>query len=85
MTYKGVVKENVVILEEGASLPNGARVAVTVEEIPPTGVGELTSEEREEHRALVARMKEFGQKLAGRQVNLGDLILEGREELENRA
>ncbi|MGH7965855.1 MAG: hypothetical protein ACRERD_29230 [Candidatus Binatia bacterium] len=85
MIYKVLLKGNVVILEEGAHLPNGAKVAVTVEGMPQTDVEELTSEEREEHRALVARMKEFGQRLAGRQVNLGDLILEEKEELVNRA
>ena len=85
MPYKGVVKDNVVILEEGVCLPNGTRVAVTVEEMAQAGLGEVTPEETEERRALVARMKEFGQRLAGQQVNLGDLILEGREELENRA
>jgi hypothetical protein len=30
-------------------------------------------------------MKAFGEKLAGRQINLGDLVLEGRKELEERA
>ena len=29
MRYKGVVKEKVVLLEEGAHLPDGARVTVT--------------------------------------------------------
>ena len=79
MPYKGVVKDNVVILEEGACLPNGTRVAVTVEEMAQAGLGEVTPEETEERRALVARMKEFGQRLAGQQVNLGDLILGGRK------
>jgi len=85
MTYKGVVKGNVVVLEEGVHLPDGVRVTVTVEQMEQVEVGEVTSEELEERRVLVARMKEFGQRLAGRQVNLGNLILEGREELENRA
>jgi len=30
-------------------------------------------------------MKVFSQRLAGRHVNLGDLVIEGREELANRA
>jgi hypothetical protein len=38
-----------------------------------------------ERRALVAKMKVFGERLAGRQISLGDLILEGRKELEDRA
>jgi hypothetical protein len=31
------------------------------------------------------QMKAFGQRLAGRHVHLGDLILEERQELEDRA
>jgi len=85
MTYKGVVKGNVVVLEEGIHLPDGVRVTVTVEQMEQVEVGEVTPEELEERRVLVARMEEFGQRLAGRQVNLGNLILEGREELENSA
>ena len=85
MTYKGVVKGNVIILEEGIHLPDGVRVAVTVELVEQVEAVEVTPEEIEKRRAVVARMKEFGQRLAGRHVNLGDLILEGREELENRA
>ena len=30
-------------------------------------------------------MQAFGQRLAGRRLHLGDLIIEGREELEDRA
>lgn len=74
MIYKGVVKRNVVLLEEGVHLPDGVRVAVTLE---PVEGEELTFEKLEERQAVVARMKEFGQQLAGRRVNLGDLILEG--------
>lgn len=46
---------------------------------------EVTPKEIEVRRAVIAQMKEFGQRLVGRKVDLGDLILEGREELENRA
>ena len=84
MTYKGVVKGNVVILEEGIHLPDGVRVSVTVEQVEQAEVVEVTPEELKERRALVVRMKEFGQRLAGRHVNLGDLILEGREEPDRR-
>jgi hypothetical protein len=85
MTYKGVVKNNVVILEEGSHLPDGTRVTVMAEELVQEEEREETPEEREERRALVARMKEFGQRLAERRINLGNLILEEREELEDRA
>ena len=47
---------------------------------------EVTPEELAQRRALVAQMKAFGQRLAGgRHVNLGELVLEGRQELENHA
>ena len=86
MTYKGVVKGNtVILLEEGVHLPNGTAVVVTVEQATQ-GEGEsVTPEELNARCALIARMKEFGQSLAGRNVNLGDLLLEARDELENRA
>lgn len=83
MTCKGIVKDNVVILEEGAHLPDGAIVVVTVQQA--TQEKEVSPEEIIERQALVARIKAFSQKLAERNVNLGDLIIEGREELENRA
>lgn len=80
MRCKGIVKGNVVLLDEGAHLPDGTRVMVTVEQAE-----EITSEELAERRALVVKMKAFGERLVGRQINLGDLVVEGREELEDRA
>ena len=85
MKCKGIVKGNVVLLEEGVHLPDGARVTVTVEQAEQAEAEEVTAEELEERRALVAKMKAFGERLAGRQINLGDLVLEGRKELEDRA
>ena len=46
---------------------------------------DVTVEELEQRRDLVTRMKAFGERLKERYVNLADLILEGREELEERA
>ena len=84
MRCKGVVKGNVVLLEEGVHLPDGIRVTVTAE--PEKQMEEdITPEELEQRRALIGRMKAFGKRLQDRQLNLGDLILEGREELEERA
>jgi hypothetical protein len=84
MTYKGVVKDNTVVLEEGTHLPNGATVWVTLAPAQPEKEEAVTEEELRERQAVVARIEEFSQKLAGRNVNLGDLILEEREELRNR-
>jgi hypothetical protein len=83
MTYKGVVKGNTIILEEGVHLPNGTTVVVTVEQT--TQEESVTPGELNQRHMLVAQMRKFGQKLAGRNVNLGDLILEAKDELENRA
>jgi hypothetical protein len=83
MMYKGVVKDNVVIVEEGVYLPNGASVVVIVDQVE--GEKNVTSKEVTERQALVARMKAFGQRLEGRDISLGDLILEGRKELEDCA
>ncbi len=80
MRCKGIVKENVVLLEEGVHLCDGARVTVTMEQVE-----EITSGELAERKALVTKMKAFGERLAGRQINLGDLVVEGRGELEDRA
>ena len=84
MQCKGIVQGNVVILEEGAHLPDGVSVTVIVEPEEQLEEAEVTPEELAQRRALGERMKAFGQRLAGRRVNLGDLVIEGREELEDR-
>ena len=80
MRCKGIVKDNVVVVEEGVHLPDGAAVLITIQREE-----EVSPEERQQRQALVARMKAFGQRLGARKFNLGDLVLEGREELESRA
>lgn len=84
MRCKGIVKGNVILLEEGVHLPDGAQVTVTVEQQDQVEE-EVTPEELEQRRDLVTRMKAFGERLKDRDMNLGDLIVEGREELEERA
>lgn len=83
MMCKGIVKDNVVIVEAGVCLPNGASVVVIVDQVGKEK--EVTPEEMTERQTLVARMKAFGQRLEGRNINLGDLALEGKEELNDRA
>jgi hypothetical protein len=83
MQCKGIVKDNIVILEEGVHLPEGATVLITVQSGRQDET--LAPEELHQRQALVARMKVFGQKLAGREINLGDLIIEEKEELDDRA
>jgi hypothetical protein len=82
-SYRGVVQGNIIILEEGVHLPNGTTVVVIAPSAPQEE--EMTSEELNERQELVTRLKAFGQKLAGRTVNLGDLVLEAKDELEDRA
>jgi hypothetical protein len=81
---KGRVHGNTVILDEGISLPDGTRVTVTVEQENLTEEA-ITHEELVQRRALAAQMEAFGQQLAGRHISLGDVVLEGKEELEDRA
>jgi len=85
MQCKGIIQGNVVILEEGVHLPDGARVTVTVEREGQVEEEDVSREELEQRRTLIAQMKAFGERLAGRHVNLGALILEAREEIEDRA
>jgi hypothetical protein len=85
MRCKGRVQGNIVILEEGVHLPDGTPVTVMVEQREMAEQEEITQEELVQRCALVAQMKAFGQRLVGRHVPLSDLILEGREELEDRA
>jgi hypothetical protein len=85
MQCKGIVQGNVVILEEGIYLPDGMHVTVTVAQEEQQAPGEVTDEELAQRRALGEQMKAFGQRLAGRSLSLGDLVIEGREELEDRA
>jgi len=85
MQCKGIVQGNVVILEEGVYLPDGVHVTVTVAQEEQQRQAEVTDEELAQRRALGERMKAFGQRLTGRHVNLADLVIEGREELEDRA
>ena len=70
MQCKGIVQGNIVILEEGVHLPDGVRVSVTMEQEEEQEPAEVTPEELAQRRALGERMKAFGQRLAGRQVNL---------------
>ena len=83
MKGQGVIHGNMVILDEDVHFPEGVRVTVTVEPETPAVDG-LTPEDLAQRRTLVAQMRVFGQRLAGRNVCLGDRVLEAREELEDR-
>jgi hypothetical protein len=80
MQCKGIVQGHVVILEEGIYLPDGVRVVVTVKQEEQLEPAEVTHEELARLRALREQMKAFGQRLVGRRVHLGDLVIGRREE-----
>jgi hypothetical protein len=84
MQWKGVVHGNVVVLDEGGQLPDGGRVTVTLDQTEVIRTEAVTPDDLEQRRTWAAQMRAFGQQLTGRQVQLGDLVLEGREELEER-
>jgi hypothetical protein len=85
MQWKGVVHGNIVVLDKGEQLPEGVRVTVTIDQTDVMGTEDLTPNDLEQRRAWASQMRALGQQLTGRQMNLGDLVLEGREELEERA
>ena len=84
MQCQGTVQGNVVILEEGISLPDGLRVTVTVEQEAQPEPADIPQEAIAQRYALGKQMQAFGQRLAGRRLHFGDLIIEGREEFEDR-
>jgi hypothetical protein len=70
-------------LDEDVHFPEEVRVTVMVE--PGTPAADiLTPADLTQRRTLVAQMQAFGQRLAGRNVYLGERVLEDREELEDR-
>lgn len=70
ITHKGVVKENVVVLEEGAHLPEGAEVEVRLIERPAARAEAFA-------RVLSSRI--------GRHVGMDELIEEDKKEREEHA
>lgn len=78
MRCKGIVRGNKVLLEEEVRLPDGVHVTITVEEGQMEE--QISPEELEPRRNLVAQMKAFWKRLEGRHIDLGDLVIKGREE-----
>lgn len=61
-------------------LPDGVRVMMTVEQEEQQEPAGVTDEELAQRRALGERMKAFSQRLVGRRVHLGNLVIKGHEE-----
>ncbi len=75
MTAKGTVKGNIVVLDEGEKLPDGARVEVRVIET------ELAPEELRQRVELANRIRAHQ---VHRSVGMGEILREARQELEER-
>ncbi len=82
MQWKGVVQGNVVVLDEGAQLPEGSRVTIAIEQ---TEREPIAPDDFEQRQAWVTQVCALGERLKDRQIDLGNLVLESREELEERA
>lgn len=76
MAYKGIVKGNVIVLENNAVLPEGIEV-----EVRPL----LSKTDLIKRKAAVRRLEALGEKLKGRNINLSEYVIKAREELEERA
>lgn len=85
MQWKGVVHGNVVVLDEGAQLPEGSRVTVAIESTEQARSDSVAPADRQRRQAWMAEMKAFGEQLKGRRIHLSNQVLESREELEERA
>ena len=81
MTYRGVVHGNVIVLEAGVHLPEGAEVEVIPRE---EASGGIPREEQDERKALGIRMVLLSERLASRHLHLAEAALEARKELEER-
>lgn len=68
--YKGVIKGNVIILRNNAVLPKGTEV-----EIRPL----IHEPDLSKRKESVKRIKEFGEKLKGRNINLSKYVIEARQ------
>jgi hypothetical protein len=85
MQWKGVVQGNIVVLDEGALIPEGSRVTIAIEPIDRARSHPAVPDDVEQRQAWAAHLTTFGERLRGRQMSLGNLVLESREELEERA
>ncbi len=75
MTAKGTVKGNIVVLDEGEKLPDGARVEVQV--IEQTFSAEELRQREEVFRRIIAHA-------VPRPVGMDEILRENRQELEER-
>ena len=70
--FEGVVRDNVVVLDDSVRLPEGVRVQVRVES-PPTAAAD---EERDPFDALLRRRAVY----AGRRIDMDEIIEEEKQD-----
>jgi hypothetical protein len=87
VTYKGVVRGRVVVLEGDSMLPEGARVTIVPEPTARRPLRVLSAEEVRRRKAACERLEALADRIARTAwpgLNLGDDVLEARRELEER-
>ena len=87
MTYKGVVRGSVVVLEGDSKLPEGTRVTIVPEPTERRPLRALSEEELERRKAACERLEALADRIARTAkpgLNLGDDVIEARRELEER-
>lgn len=87
VTYRGVIRGNTVILEEDATLPEGARVTVVLEPTERGPLRSLSEEELKRRREACERIEAFAARIAKTAkptLNLGEHVVEARRELAER-
>ncbi|ETW97612.1 hypothetical protein [Candidatus Entotheonella palauensis] len=85
MQWKGIVQGNVVVLDEGAHLPEGSRVTIAIEQANRALSEPTSPDDVEQRQAWMTQVNAFGDRIKDRQIHFGNLVLESREELEERA
>jgi hypothetical protein len=87
VTYKGVVRGSVVVLEGDSKLPEGTRVTIVPEPTERRPLRALSEEELERRKAACERLEALADRIARTAkpgLNLGDDVIEARRELEER-
>jgi hypothetical protein len=87
VTYKGIVRGRVVVLEGDPMLPEGTRVTIVPEPIARRPLRVLSVEELQRRKAVCERLEALADRIARTArpgLNLGDDVSEARRELEER-
>jgi hypothetical protein len=78
-TYKGVVKDNMIVLEGNVRLPEGAEVEVRVHAVAPQGA-ETDGKRQDPFEAVLQHRAVY----AGRRIDIDEIIEEEKQDREER-